>query len=282
MDSLDQPAAGQPEPIDPEPIDAWPLKAEPYDASEDKARNNGIKVTIGAFIVAIVLAAIGVPGLVLAIRDGETLSTSDPSWRLVVFGIVTWSAFVALVGAFMSVKEMRRVASLPNGGLILTEQSMLDAYGKYGLAEIRLATPTIIHDDDEGGYDVHRHGFDALWYGEGDGLPGNAGGSSGGSSGADDGVRSYGLWWRDDAYPNLEHDVSFGVSDKPMSDTAIVTDRYMDKFQREGVDLRMWPCVLEVRGDRGRLLFDPDAEKAASGPKDPLIEEGIGTVYRLR
>lgn len=179
------------------------------------------------------LAAIGVSGLVFAIRDGETLSTSNPSWRLVVFGLVTWSAFVALVGAFMSVKEMRRVASLPDGGLILTERSMLDVYGKYGLAESRLATPTIIHDDDEGGgYDVHRHGFDALWYSDGSGL-------LGGPSDADDGVRSYGLWWRDDAYPNLKHDVSFGVNDKPNSDTNIVSERYMDKFQREGVDLRM-------------------------------------------
>lgn len=60
--------------LPPEPLDEWPLKAESYDASEDKNRNSGRKVLIGTIIVYLVLVAIGVPGLVLAIRDGETLS----------------------------------------------------------------------------------------------------------------------------------------------------------------------------------------------------------------
>ena len=263
-----------------EPLGAWPLKAEPYDASEDKNRNSGRKVLIGTIIVYLVLVAIGVPGLVLAIRDGETLSHS--SWRLPLFGFVTWGAFIALVGVFVTVKEMRRVASLPDGGLILTEQSMLDTYGTYGLAEIRLATPTVTYDDDESEYNVHRNGFEALWYDDGARMSGNAAGSSWEPSDSDDDVRSYALWWRDDAYPDLERDMPFSMNDMPYSDTTFVSDQYMKKFRREGVDLRMWPCVLEVSGDRGRLLFDPAAEKTACGPRDPLITEGIETVYRLR
>ena len=252
-----------------EPVDEWPLRAEHRNERRNKRNVYGNAVV--ASIVAVVLTAIAV----YMLRVSRTGLEGIP-------GLLFGCAFIAVVIAADQIRRALHAATLSSGGYWFTEWSILDAYRKYGLKEIRLATPTIRRenaDAESEGYHVARNGFTALWIG---------------SNVADDGaVRSYALWWRDHDWPDLKREKIKGMEvfdsasgESSPADNADETRECMELLHRQrGVDLRMWPCVLEVRGDRGRLLFDPNAEKVWYGPRDPLIEKGVdmdADVYHLR
>lgn len=244
--------------------DGWPLRFEPYDARQPKHRTLQATFIVTAIVAALIIA--GVAGL-LAFHSGF-----GPlgSLLVLIFGVC---GIPTIVGA---VRDAIRVARLPDGGFLLSEQSILDAYGPLGLAEIRLATPAIGYDsDDTPEYTVHRNGFDALWMcDEGPGGPA---------------VRSYRLWWRDDAHDGLKW-LKVGTdrtADIPKEDGVTPGDSMyrnadrMKSFLDAGADLRMWPCMLEVCGRRARLMFDPHAEKTGTGRLDSHITKGIDKVFLL-
>ena len=255
----------------------WPLRFEPFDMRPRKQR--GVKATIMGTAVIVVPIALGAAGI--AVFHSGLM----PLLSLLVL-IIGLCGIPTIVTAF---RDTMRTSRLPDGGFQLTEQAILNAYGTHGLAEIRLSTPAIDYDNgDDDEYTVRRNGFDALWlYDATDDDP------------AHPVVRSYTLWWRDDAWPNLKRLKVDGdeICDVPKSDEIAMidapdeirrktwyADMYAERWRRfldAGVDLRMWPCVLEVRGRRARLMFDPNAAKTVRGPADPNIKQGIDKVYRL-
>lgn len=229
---------------------AWPLRAVPYDKeSMVKDRRSPRNWLIGLTIVTVILAAVGITGLR---ADGGGF-----------YGFLCFIAFLTGSGAFAQIGEIRRVSTLPRDGMLITSQSIVKAYGMQGLAEIGLATPTISYDDDDNDYTVSRNGFYALWF-----RPSPV-------------THAYTLWWRDRDYGyDVNQWVSETVNDRafhefPTAENRSSTANHMDRLRRDGADLRMWPCVLEVRGDRARLMFSPNAAKTDYGPLDPRIREGI-------
>lgn len=246
--------------------DGWPLRFEPYDARQPKRRTLHAVLIVTAIVVAIIV--VGVAGLLAFHSDLIGML----SLLVLIVGVCGIPSIVGVV------RDAVRVARLPDGGFQLSEQSILDAYGPLGLAEIRLSTPAIDYSDDGSDtdkYTVHRNGFDALWMCD-EGPGGQA-------------VRSYRLWWRDDAHDGLKWlkvgtdrpaDIPKEDGVTPGSSTYHNADR-MKLFLDAGADLRMWPCMLEVRGRRARLMFDPHAEKTGRGQLDPHITKGIDKVFLL-
>lgn len=254
----------------------WPLRFEPFDMRPRKQR--GVKATIIVAAIIVALIALGAAGIAVFHSGLMPLL----SLLVLIIGLCGIPTIV------IAVRDAMRTSRLPDGGFQLTEQAILNAYGPHGLAEIRLSTPAIDCDGDDDEYTVRRNGFDALWlYDAIDDDP------------AHPAVRSYTLWWRDDAWPNLKRLKvdSDEICDVPKSDKIAMidapdeirrktwyADMYAERWRRfldAGVDLRMWPCVLEVRGRRARLMFDPTAAKTGRGPADPNIKQGIDKVYRL-
>ena len=238
------------------PDTAWPVHVERFDARPMKRFNMWGMIASG--LVTILTLGPGLTGVMMGFDDV----------RYVVFWTLTIIGGLAAMVLAMAIMGRLRIGKLPDDGLVVREQALIDAYRFCGLAEIRLATPVIVYDSEDEDYSLCRNGFEGLWF-----VP-------------TDYVHSYVLYWRDKAYPDVgkvvsvkfDHDMPYG-SQKPDDDDQ--QRHWRAVWRDDGVDLRMWPCLLQIDGERARLMFNPDAAKLACGTADPNIKEGQGDIHLL-
>ena len=229
------------------PDEAWPIAVTTYDPAADKQSN--LRFLGIAAAVTVVTGLIG--ALLLQSR-----------WLFgfayLVFTITLVAALVSIY-SFYTVVHQLKVSNKP--GHLITGKAILDAYATHGVREVSLTTPTIYEDSDDPEWDLTRNDVPGLWF-----QPTTQ-------------THTYVLYWRDDAYRDLSKRVGRSVDEYGYSALGTTfakeTHTIMEKFRTEhGVDLRMWPCVLEVNGTKARLMFDPNAQRLERGVQDPNIRAG--------
>lgn len=229
---------------------AWPIHVDQYDPVPGKRSSRRLALT--AMLVTVVFVLLSF----LATQSSAT------DW---LAGIMLTVALIALMAVFAGLGSMIRGARVPDQpGLLITGAAILDAYGPHGLREIALSTPIAGKSlDEDHVFKLARNDVRGLWF----------------QPTAD--TRFYVLWWRDEDYRgvNLDHLIGKPVEqpgyEKPTAAAMRGSQKYLDQWREEhGLDLRMWPCVLEVRGSQARLMFAPDAVKTSEGSQD--LEIGMG------
>lgn len=222
----------------------WPIHVDQYDPAPGKRFSRRLALISALVTVVFVLLS------VLAAQSSAT------EWLV---GIMLTVAIIALMAVFAALGGMIRGAKSPNQpGLLITGAAILDAYGPRGLREIALSTPLAGKSSDEDHIlKLTRNDVRGLWF----------------QPTAE--THSYVLWWRDEDYGRIDLDRLIGKSveqpgyEKPTARAMRGSQEYLDRWREEhGLDLRMWPCVLEVRGSQARLMFAPDAVKTSEGFQD--------------
>lgn len=235
----------------------WPIHVDWYDPAADK-RWSG-KFLAGSIAVAVVF------GVLTAL----TVRTIITMWLSGILGTIAIVALFIVIGELVTIIRKSKVPEQP--GLLITGKAILDAYGRHGVREIALSTPIAGESVDEDYIlKLVRNDVHGLWF-----QPTAT-------------THSYMLYWRDEDYARIDEDRLLGKSveqpgyERPTSSALRSSQRYLRAWhEKHGVDLRMWPCVLEVNGSHARLMFSPDAVKTSQGLQDPKIRPGIDDVMML-
>ena len=226
---------------------AWPIAVTTYSPAADKRGN---------------LRFLGVTAAVTVVTGLIGALLLQSRW---LFGFAYFVFTITIVAAFMSMysfyKVIHQLKVSNKPGYLITGKAILDAYARHGVREVSLTTPTIYEDSDDPEWDLTRNDVPGLWF-----QPTTQ-------------THTYVLYWRDDAYRDLSKRVGRSVDEYGYSALGTTfakeTHTIMEKFRTEhGVDLRMWPCVLEVNGTKARLMFDPNAQRLERGVQDPNIRAG--------
>lgn len=151
--------------------------------------------------------------------------------------------------------------TVPNRpGLMVSGDAIIGACAQDGVREVAVTTPIVSLSNQEWYmYEMARNDVGGLWF-----QP-------------TDREHVYTLYWRGEAHPEFEDALS-------MERVGYRRDsRHAMEFSREriaewigkGVDMRMRPLLLHVRGEQAWVTFPAGAPLTDDGPKDANIRPGV-------